>query len=300
MSKETVSRRWRTVALLAIGVAIGTTLTATPVYAHISTSVTHLWNVHIKPKTDARYYTKNQANTRFALKGQSGGGNADLLDGLDSTEFLRTTGKAADADQLDGLDSGAFLRTTGKAADADLFDGVDSAAFLRTNGKAADANLLDGMDSTGFLPTGGKAANANLLDGLDWTQIQQVCRTGSVHAIALIRGASNFSTTFIDVPESFSCWRGSGKVAARRMAEGRYEVILSGAPYNTFCLSAPLVIGSILDNPNDNNLFSYSAVPCGSPLETRIEVNNISAASNYEDGLMTFAWYRILVPSAPG
>jgi hypothetical protein len=279
MGKENVSRRWRTVALLAIGIAIGTTLTATPVYSHVGGTVTHLWNAHIKPKTDARYYTKTAADDRFALKGDSGGGNADLLDGLDSTEFLRTSGKAADSDQLDGLDSAAFLRTTGKAA---------------------DANLLDNLDSTAFLPAGGKAANANLLDGLDWTQIQQVCRTGSVHAVALIRGASNFSSTFIDVPESFSCWRGSGKVAARRISAGQYEVILSGAPYNTFCLSAPLVIGSIQNNPNDNNFFSYSAVPCGSPLETRIEVHNISAASNYEDGLITFAWYRILAPSAPG
>jgi hypothetical protein len=258
MSKETVSRRWRTVALLAIGVAIGTTLTATPVYSHVGTSVTHLWNTHLRPKADARYYTKTQANTRFALKGENDGGNADLLDGLDSTEFLRTTGKAA------------------------------------------DANLLDGLDSTAFLPATGKAANANLLDGLDWTQLQQVCRTGSVHAIALIRGASNFSSTFVDVPESFSCWRGSGKVAARRMSEGRYEVILSGSPYNTFCLSAPLVVGSIQNNSNDNNFFTYSAIPCGSPLETRIEVTNTSAASNFEDGLMTLAWYRILAPSAPG
>ena len=279
MSKEPVSRRWRTVALIAIGVAIGTSLSASPVYGHISTSVTHLWNVHIKPKTDARYYTKTQADDRYALKGAPGGGNADLLDGLDSTEFLRSTGKAADADLLDGLDSAAFLRTTGKAA---------------------DANLLDGMDSTAFLPTTGKAANANLLDGLDWAQLQQVCRTGSVHAIALIRGATNYSTTFIDVPESFSCWRGSGKVAARRMSEGRYEVILSGAPYNTFCLTGPMVIGSIMNNSNDNNFFTYSSVPCGSPLETRIEVTNTSAASNFEDGPIMLAWYRILAPSAPG
>ncbi|HXV33536.1 MAG TPA: hypothetical protein VD769_05965 [Gaiellaceae bacterium] len=279
MSKETVSRRWRTVALLAIGVAIGTTMTATPVYSHVSGSVTHLWNAHLKPKTDARYYTKTQANTRFALKGQNGGGNADLLDGLDSTDFLRATGKAADSD---------------------LLDGVDSAAFLRTTGKAADADLLDGLNSTAFLPTTGKAANANLLDGLDWTQLQQVCRTGSVHAVALIRGASNFSSTFVDVAESFTCWRGSGKVAARRISEGRYEVILSGAPYNSFCLSAPLVVGAIQNNSNDNNFFTYSSIPCGSPLETRIEVTNTSAASNFEDGLMTLAWYRILAPSAPG
>jgi hypothetical protein len=278
MSKEHVSRRWRTAALLAIGVAIGTTLTATPVYSHVGTSVTHLWNAHIKPKTDARYYTKKQSDSKFALKGATAG-NADRLDGLDSTEFLRSNGTAMDADQLDGL---------------------DSTAFLGAGGKAADADRVDGLDSTAFLPVGGKAANANLLDGLDWTQIQQVCRTGSVHALALLRGDADFSTTFVDVPESFSCWRGSGKVAARRVSTGRYEVILSGSPFNSFCLSAPLVIGSILNDASDNNFFTYSAVPCGSPLETRIEVVNISSGGTVQDGLMTFAWYRILAPSAPG
>lgn len=34
--------------------------------------------------------------------------NADRLDGLDSTSFLRSTGKAADSNKLDGLDSTAF------------------------------------------------------------------------------------------------------------------------------------------------------------------------------------------------
>lgn len=278
MSERSVSRRWRTVALVAIGVAIGTSMTATPVYSHVGGSVTHLWN-HLKPKTDARYYTKGQANGRFALKGENGGGNADLLDGLDSTDFLRSNGKAADAD---------------------LLDGVSSAEFLRTTGKAADANLLDGVDSSGFLPTTGKAANAELIDGLNWTQLQQVCRTGSVHAVALIRGAPGFSTTFVDIPESFTCWRGSGKVAARRVATGRYEVILSGAPFNSFCLSAPLVVGSILNDPSDNNFFGYSSVACGGVLETRIEVTNVSSGGTFQDGLISFAWHRILAPSAPG
>ncbi|HXV58560.1 MAG TPA: hypothetical protein VD704_11895 [Gaiellaceae bacterium] len=278
MNNQDVSRRWRTVALVAVGVAIGSTLTATPVYSHVGGTVTHLWT-HLRPKTDQRYYTKTQADARYALKGQSGGGNADLLDGLDSTDFLRSDGKAIDADALDGVDSGQFLRTTGKAA---------------------DANLLDGLDSGAFLPVGGKAANANLLDGLDWTQIQQVCRTGSVHALGLIRGSSTFSTTFVEVPESFTCWRGSGKVAARRLGTGRYEVILSGAPFNSFCLSAPLVVGAILDDGSENNFFNYSAVPCGGPLETRIVVTNVSSGGTNQDGLITFAWYRILAPSAPG
>lgn len=56
------------------------------------------------------------------------------------------------ADLLDGLDSTAFLRVTGKAADSDLLDGLSSSAFLLATGKAADANLLDGLDSTFYRP----------------------------------------------------------------------------------------------------------------------------------------------------
>ena len=48
------SRRWRTFAVLAVGVAIGVAIVATPAASHIG-SVTHLWNNHIKPKADARY-----------------------------------------------------------------------------------------------------------------------------------------------------------------------------------------------------------------------------------------------------
>src|SRR5262245_52168000 len=36
--------------------------------------------------------------------------NADQLDGIDSTEFLRKDGKAADSDTLDGIDSGGLLQ----------------------------------------------------------------------------------------------------------------------------------------------------------------------------------------------
>jgi len=49
-----VSRRWRTTAVLALGVVVGVVLMATPAASHIG-SVTHLWNTHIKPKADARY-----------------------------------------------------------------------------------------------------------------------------------------------------------------------------------------------------------------------------------------------------
>jgi hypothetical protein len=55
MEKEKRSRqRWRMVAVLAAGVAVGIAIVATPAASHIG-SVTHLWNHHIKPKADARY-----------------------------------------------------------------------------------------------------------------------------------------------------------------------------------------------------------------------------------------------------
>jgi hypothetical protein len=57
-----VSRRWWTVAILAAGIAIGTMLTATPVYSHVGGTVAHLWTTHIRPKADTRYVRKLYAS----------------------------------------------------------------------------------------------------------------------------------------------------------------------------------------------------------------------------------------------
>lgn len=46
--------------------------------------------------------------------------------------FLNQNEKAADSDLLDGIDSSGFLRVDGKAADAELLDGLDSGAFQRS------------------------------------------------------------------------------------------------------------------------------------------------------------------------
>jgi hypothetical protein len=51
---KVVSRRWRTAAVLAAGVAVGAVLFATPAAGHFQASITHIWS-HIKPKADARY-----------------------------------------------------------------------------------------------------------------------------------------------------------------------------------------------------------------------------------------------------
>ncbi len=81
-------RRFRWVAVLAIGIAIGVAMMATPVSGDVGNSVTHLWNAHLKSKTDARYYTKAQANARYLGSGAKAA-DADKLDGLDSSEFFR-------------------------------------------------------------------------------------------------------------------------------------------------------------------------------------------------------------------
>ena len=77
--------------------------------------------------------------------------NADKLDGINSTGFLRSGARAANSDKLDGLDSTQFLRSDGKAADSDRLDGLDSTQFLRSDGKAADSDKLDGLDSSAFM-----------------------------------------------------------------------------------------------------------------------------------------------------
>ena len=47
-------RRWKLVALLALGMVIGIALTATPAASHVA-SWAHNWKQHVKPKADKRY-----------------------------------------------------------------------------------------------------------------------------------------------------------------------------------------------------------------------------------------------------
>jgi hypothetical protein len=87
--------------------------------------------------------------------------NSDLLDGLSSASFLRSTAKAADANLLDGVDSTGFLRTTGKASDSDKLDGIDSANFITRYEKAWDTYMFEGHNSSYFQ----KATNAVCTSG---------------------------------------------------------------------------------------------------------------------------------------
>lgn len=55
--------RARMLALVIAGVLIGAVLVP-PVGAHVA-GWAHNWKKHIRPKTDNRYFTKSQANSRF-------------------------------------------------------------------------------------------------------------------------------------------------------------------------------------------------------------------------------------------
>jgi hypothetical protein len=77
--QKNVSRRWRTTAVLALGVVVGVVLMATPAASHIG-SVTHLWNHHIKPKADARYLQRTIQAGR-TVRGTIG--NEDQVSGTD-------------------------------------------------------------------------------------------------------------------------------------------------------------------------------------------------------------------------
>jgi hypothetical protein len=86
--RKRASRRWRTAAVLAVGIAIGTVMVATPAGSHVA-GWKHNWNRHIKPRADARYYTKAAAEARYYNVGETAA-NADRLDGADSSAFMQS------------------------------------------------------------------------------------------------------------------------------------------------------------------------------------------------------------------
>jgi hypothetical protein len=139
--------------------------------------------------------------------GTGSGVDADLLDGVDSTGFVKVN-SPIDAATLQGQPAAAFVRTPqqvldrltdvdgeGSGVDADRLDGLDSTQFVRTAaqilaglksvdgaGSGVDADRLDGLDSTQFVTTAqqildllktvdgsGSGVDADRLDGLDST-----------------------------------------------------------------------------------------------------------------------------------
>jgi hypothetical protein len=65
------TRLRRTIVVLALGIAIGTMIVATPAMSHVGGTVSHLWNDHIKPKADARYVNVKGDEKGVAVAGLS-------------------------------------------------------------------------------------------------------------------------------------------------------------------------------------------------------------------------------------
>jgi hypothetical protein len=120
-----VSRRWRTAAILAAGIAVGAVLFATPAASHIG-SVAHLWNEHIKPKADARYLqnTKTVVDSAAVNAGsfnslqvdcpagfQAIGGGVDSND-IDS-QFVTSSGPVINGNRILSVANGQHGAATG-------------------------------------------------------------------------------------------------------------------------------------------------------------------------------------------
>jgi hypothetical protein len=70
--KGNTSPRWRTIAVLAIGIAIGTTMMATPAGAHVYAGGTTALN-HLVGHMKKYFFTKSQSDARYVNVGESEG-----------------------------------------------------------------------------------------------------------------------------------------------------------------------------------------------------------------------------------
>lgn len=109
-------------------------------------------------------------------------------------DYLPLTGKAADSELLDGIDSTGFLRTAGKAADSDLLDGIDSTGFLRkpqsglTSVPSRENTLQLGTTSVAtntlnqFLRSGWyDGTNMIGAPDADWWLVEVIAHSGGAH-----------------------------------------------------------------------------------------------------------------------
>lgn len=118
--------------------------------------------------------------------GSGSGLDADTLDGLDSSDFLRSTAQAVDSDRLDGLDSTDFVRTIGDNVSGNLtlvgdelafqWDNSDfnSAAFRFYNNSNSESRLEFQItdDNNEFFVW--KAMNATYTAGVDLLKLDTV------------------------------------------------------------------------------------------------------------------------------
>lgn len=112
----------------------------------------------------------DSAGTATTAGSATTAGDAELLDHLNSSDFLRTNGTAANAARLDGFKSADFLQADATAANADLLDGLDSSAFLRSAVTKRESTLQE--VNSGFISgavAGCEPGEQAIAGGVVWT-----------------------------------------------------------------------------------------------------------------------------------
>ncbi len=151
--------------------------------------------------------------------------DADTLDGLDSTKFLRSTAKAVDADKLDGKDSSAFLAKTGGSrawgAVSNNLNDTDGPVLVAqivspANGMVILGANIDVTAAAGYVDTVGcmLAVNGTLLDGtLMWVDVdgftglgEGTCGTSGITIVSA--GTFDFTLDIVDL-NTASLWAGT-------------------------------------------------------------------------------------------
>ena len=156
--EKRVSRRWRTVAVLAVGVLVGVALAAGPAQGHFGT-VKHLWNHHIKPKADARYINNNETAS-----------NADMVDNVHAKPFAFTGGVPTGATEV--LNIGGLVLNASCDAIGDLTlvaETTSDNALIRVSSVNAGGAFANGSDDydiadppVDMLPGGDTGAQATV------------------------------------------------------------------------------------------------------------------------------------------
>ncbi len=199
------------------------------------------------------------------VDGAGSGVDADTLDGVDSSEFVRGAaqvvallitvdgaGSGVDADRLDGHDSSAFVRTGDEALtllrgvdgansglDADRLDGLDSSQFLRSDAAAGALALVSSVDGAG------SGLDADRVDGLSSDQFLRADADSSTSgALSVAQGLSAGSLAVSGTCDancyhhnpdacvlSPSSWTGNG-IIARHRAVGVADAGICPANYS--------------------------------------------------------------------
>lgn len=191
--------------------------------------------------------------------------NQAVRKGYADAAYLSINGKAADSDKLDGLDSTEFVKTSGTQTIADVKTFSSIPVLPASNPTTSNQAVRKGYADAAYLGISAKAADSDKLDGLNSTDFgRPVFLTTALTSTAWDGDAfSNTSKTKIDLSSVFSVPAGVKavlvKVALRdsASASGLYYVQFSGVSSGTnysLTVEAPPV--------NDRFGYGQGIVPC--------------------------------------